>query len=420
MMLGPKHSRAGVTLVELLVAVAITVAMLASAGLIFNSATAATGKANATADVMHQYRRLSDQLTSDLRGIITRDMPLFILFESDNTSGTWRRIDRLLFFADGEFEATEGPYTEKASQAQIFYGLSWNRLPVTAQNSESRYVLMRDPKLLINNRTQNLSGDFAPAGNLILPTPISNASPKSNALFMNMYSIYDLSTTYDLGRTYWENLSITDYLENLLLNHSPESVRSLLRRPEFDALLQWEYAFTGSNRSFGFEGLQRRYLLGDVSDFRVQVWIPGNSPSGFANRWFPTESDLVRIRAGLNSSITLPTSQNSRVTWLGLAWNAPDKLSASYIDLGVSFPGFYKAPDSRLAIWGAGYAMQYLFNDSRLGVNPDFNAIAPLPEQSIYPRAIRISYTLYDKDRRHFPEGRSFSTVVELPRPAVQ
>ena len=79
--IAPRRGR-GVTLVEMLVAVAITVGMMIITGVVFKSSTDASGKAMASNDVMNQLRALTDQLERDLSGLRS-DMPFAIVFQQD-------------------------------------------------------------------------------------------------------------------------------------------------------------------------------------------------------------------------------------------------------------------------------------------------------------------------------------------------
>ena len=33
-----------------------------------------------------------------------------------------------------------------------------------------------------------------------------------------------------------------------------------------------------------------------------------------------------------------------------------------------------------------------------------------------WPSAIKFTFTLYDKDRRHFPEGKTFTYIMKMPK----
>jgi len=101
----PFFQRAAFTLVELLTAVGILALVLSFAGIIFKVSIGANRMASANAENMRKLRAITEQLNTDFRGI-RRDAAMLILFERDPDQPA-RRFDRIMFFADGDFQSAQ-------------------------------------------------------------------------------------------------------------------------------------------------------------------------------------------------------------------------------------------------------------------------------------------------------------------------
>ncbi len=108
----------GFTLVELVVAIALLVIMLGFSGVIFKSGIGSYRVAKAQADIMQRLRAITAQLDSDFKGL-RKDAPMFIWFKQDPSDPN-QRLDRIMFFANGDFQGTRNPIA--GNVARIYYG----------------------------------------------------------------------------------------------------------------------------------------------------------------------------------------------------------------------------------------------------------------------------------------------------------
>jgi prepilin-type N-terminal cleavage/methylation domain-containing protein len=122
MSLQVREMRKAFTLVELAVAVALLAMMISFASLIFDMSIDTYRTAIASAEIMQKLQAITGQLNADFKGL--RWAPggkiSFIL------SGTGVRADRIIFFANGDFQSTS-QYNDKTvagNTAIIFYGLT--------------------------------------------------------------------------------------------------------------------------------------------------------------------------------------------------------------------------------------------------------------------------------------------------------
>ena len=130
--------------------------------------------------------------------------------------------------------------------------------------------------------------------------------------------------------------------------------------------------------NLGANALQQLYILPDVSDFRIELW--GTPPPDFTWRWFPSSMELYSFCQN-----PLP---NFGYTLRGYTfyWNAP-KLPPL---LPPPLPDYMSDKDG----------FRWFWLDANLGQAP---------------QAIRFTFTLYDRDRRYFPDGKAFTYIVKLP-----
>ncbi|TFG48663.1 MAG: type II secretion system protein [Candidatus Brocadiia bacterium] len=129
----------GFTLVELMVAVAILSLMLLFAGAIFRMSIDSFRTAGANTEIMQKLRAITDQLNDDF-GNLRKDGEIFIVWDADpngidddndGKAERYDRFDRIMFFADGDFQTyKEWPVLPVASEvlrgniARICYTLA--------------------------------------------------------------------------------------------------------------------------------------------------------------------------------------------------------------------------------------------------------------------------------------------------------
>lgn len=101
------------TLIELIVALGILVIVISFAGEIFKVSIDSQRTAMANAEIMQKFRAITSQLNSDFQGL-NKDGEIFVVWKAvplqnkeypDNDLDGYERFDRIMFFAEGDFQA---------------------------------------------------------------------------------------------------------------------------------------------------------------------------------------------------------------------------------------------------------------------------------------------------------------------------
>lgn len=389
----------GFTLAELMVAIALTVMMLVIVGMAFRSAGKASGKAQVYNDMMLHVRVFTQQLDRDFAGLMT-DMPMVIMFEN-HTYDTGQdvgydqasdlgdpddplrqvRYDRIVFFSRGDFQSVDGSY--RSSMARIFYGQSADTyLPeefVPTENlgadpawyyADNWQANVQPPrKILARKCVLNLTNHTAPYeffGTGLLPIALWNETwPDFNFHASNDYDHFSVEHTTAhswLQQIKHDHRRGNPFVLPLVLQDHPDSPFSWVRRPHFNRMNTF-YQPDNPGADFYPKAMQEMLLMYDVTDFRISLWFDENSSKG--RRWLPWHS------------------------------NQP---AAIYLN----FPGSAVFPPEILTH----------INRGADTVNQELRWFL-WPNR--WPSAIRFTFTVYDKNRKHFPEGQTFSYIVEVP-----
>jgi prepilin-type N-terminal cleavage/methylation domain-containing protein len=110
------------TLIELVVAVALLAIVFSFAGVIFKVSIDSYRTACANAEIIQKLRAITDQLNADFKGL-RKDGEIFVIWEAKELDASaaqyddyrdcdkdgYERFDRIMFFADGDFQSYE-PY----------------------------------------------------------------------------------------------------------------------------------------------------------------------------------------------------------------------------------------------------------------------------------------------------------------------
>jgi len=104
----------GFTLIELMVAIGILALVLSFASVIFKVSIGAHRTAMANAEIMQKLRAITNQLNADFKGL-NKDGEIFVAWVAkplpatagyeDNDSDGYERFDRIMFFANGDFQS---------------------------------------------------------------------------------------------------------------------------------------------------------------------------------------------------------------------------------------------------------------------------------------------------------------------------
>ncbi len=297
----------GVTLPEMMIALAITVWMLLATGMVFKATTKATGKALAAGRLMQQALALTHQLDEDFRGF-RPDLPMVIIYQDLNG----RRHDRIVFYANGDFQTTDG--LASGNVARIHYG--------NAMGSDG----------MMNNI-------FARRFKLYIPSMSAVLNPPGNLSAIEVSKLADAWQRDWHNPDSWETVPASVYA-GTYFSERPDMPGSITRRTIIDPQ-QLDY------------NVQKSFMLPDVGEFRIAVWY--NSGSN-ANVWVP--------------DILLPNPDIGGAYYWGYYWNLPN------MDSVLRDIGFRHQPK--------------------------------------VPIALKFTFTLYDKGRRYYPHGMTFSYIVRL------
>jgi len=122
----------GFTLIELMVAMGILALIMAFSGVVFRVSIDSHRKAMANAEIMQKVRAITDQLNADFKGL-DKDSEIFMTWVakaigpgggSDSNYDGYERFDRVVFFANGDFQSHGTNPTIRGNTARICYMLA--------------------------------------------------------------------------------------------------------------------------------------------------------------------------------------------------------------------------------------------------------------------------------------------------------
>ena len=156
-----KRFLTGFTLIELLVAVGILAVVLSIASVIFKVSIEAYRTAVANAEIMQKLRAITNQLNADFRGL-NKNGEIFLVWVAkpmlsadykDNDLDGYERFDRIMFFADGDFQSYKANPMVRGNVARIFYMIA-RKGDVRAQGQDrTKRVLARNLHILTAEQT---------------------------------------------------------------------------------------------------------------------------------------------------------------------------------------------------------------------------------------------------------------------------
>ena len=155
------------TLVELLVAIGILAIVLSFASVIFKVSIGAHRTAIAYAEIMQKLRAITNQLNADFKGL-RKDGEIFVVWVAkpltnpdykDNDLDGYERFDRIMFFADGDFQSYKASRV-RGNIARICYMIA-KKGNVSAEGQDrTKRVLARNLHILTNDPSLNNFPDF--------------------------------------------------------------------------------------------------------------------------------------------------------------------------------------------------------------------------------------------------------------------
>jgi len=205
------------TIIELLVAMALLVILVAISGVVFSAAVRAHRTAAATTEVMARMRAVTEQLDMDFRGL-RNDMPVAVWFEYDPV--TRKRYDQVQFFANGVFQSSrqwaynlENGSTQmkvlEGNTARVYYGQANNvsidllnnkRTPTRAYNGIVSDARSLGTQQILARRCHLMTQ---------LPMPVTNIFPDTSAFVASFVPWKNLWSGNDVVE--YDNLSLADW-----------------------------------------------------------------------------------------------------------------------------------------------------------------------------------------------------------------
>ncbi len=144
------------TLIELLVAIGILAIVMSFASVIFKVGIGAHRTAIANAEIMQKLRAITNQLNADFEGL-RKDGEIFVAWVAkpvtapdykDNDLDGYERFDRIMFFADGDFQSYKVNPTVRGNIARIFYMIARKDLVKAQGQDRTKRVLARSVHIL--------------------------------------------------------------------------------------------------------------------------------------------------------------------------------------------------------------------------------------------------------------------------------
>jgi prepilin-type N-terminal cleavage/methylation domain-containing protein len=151
------------TLIELMVSMGILVVVLLFAGVIFRVSINSHRTALANAEIMQKLRAITGQLNSDFKGL-NKDGEIFVVWEARQLQDTeykdsdldgYERFDRIMFFADGDFQSYGINPMVRGNTARICYTLAGDSESRPEQQDRTKRMLARTQHILTSDTHLN-------------------------------------------------------------------------------------------------------------------------------------------------------------------------------------------------------------------------------------------------------------------------
>jgi prepilin-type N-terminal cleavage/methylation domain-containing protein len=397
-----KKMKKAFTLIELVVAVALFAMVFAFAGTIFKVSINAYRTAVANAEIMQKLRAITDQLNADFTGL-RKNGEIFVIWKAskldaaaaqyddyrDCDNDGYERFDRIMFFADGDFQSYE-PYKKgkrdpsgepiRGDVARICYMLAnkppanigaalperpenYNDLSLTEIGRKHRKEKRRGRILSMTQHILTADAQFA--GSPPTPDGTSSLPDWYNWNDVNEYD-YDMNSLDKWKNIPWPNKQdMLSVITDVIVGSSSislEDIRGTMVDP---------------NRPDTIHNL----FCEGVGEFKIQGWNDARK------RWVPEVDPNGNGVLTDDSDFILNGSEIDPIKVPGVLYPYPPYGSVSLNEAvwNVSGNNFYRE----------------LLNEAH------FNEIPGLG------RALKFTFTLYDS-KGVIKEGRTFTHIVYL------
>lgn len=147
------------TLVELLVAIGLLAIVISFAGAIFRVSINAQRTAMANTEIMQKLRAITEQLNADFEGL-RKDGEIFVIWAAspvpaggypDNDLDGYERFDRIMFFANGDFQSYQINPMVRGNVARITYTLARRNGDAAQNQPRAKRMLVRNQHILTDD-----------------------------------------------------------------------------------------------------------------------------------------------------------------------------------------------------------------------------------------------------------------------------
>jgi prepilin-type N-terminal cleavage/methylation domain-containing protein len=354
--------RKAFTIVELLVAMGLFGMLLAASGVIFATAVNAHRTAEATAEISQKLAAITDQLNADFRGLRKEGeiLAVWVARPVDDEGNTapynppdiagYKRFDRIMFFADGDFQTYQEQRVNDGMGNPDFQILTGNVARICymlARDASGDQAELQKPPERILSRTQHIftAEDMLDENDQLsyFPLPVSFNDPCEFA-DKNFTYEYDTTTLQE-----WKNIDPCDKVDMLSVIGAVTVAPSTVD-------------YGGTTVSASDPTTIHMFLCQGVGQFSVQGWYD------LQQRWIPY-----------------------------LEWDEDGRVVGTDFFVDDDDPGMLdpcKVP-------GVLYSPPLSYNEA------EFNFIPGLG------RAFKFTFTLYDS-KGVFPDGKTFTHIVYL------
>ena len=353
----------GFTLIELMVAMGILAMVMALASIVFRVSINAHRTALANAEIMQKVRAITDQLNADFKGL-NKDSEIFRVWvarpvapggRTDNDSDGYERFDRVVFFADGDFQSHGASPTIRGNTARICYMLAKKPSPVPGQPPIKVDAQKAEQRILARN--QHIMTDDPTLADFLDPNNFTGSQWRE---WNNRYE-YD-----KLSLEQWKRIPFD----------SKKNILSVITGIKFDVPTVAE-DFWGCSIDPADPDSIHMLLCEGVAEFKIQSWYDAQQ------RWIP-EVDPDRDGTLADTDFIMAPSGNA-------------------LDLeavpGVLYP---YPPHGGVLIRNISYPRDQVDK-------AHFNEIPGLG------RALKFTFTLYDS-KGVLKEGQTFTHIVYLDK----
>lgn len=354
----------GFTLIELIVAMGILAMVMGFASVIFRVSIDAYRTASANAEIMRKVRAITDQLNADFKGL-NKDSEIFMAWvakpvtaggRQDNDLDGYERFDRVVFFANGDFQSHGANPTIRGNTARICY------------------MLAKKPAALVGQPAIKVDGQKAQERILARVQHIMTADAALPA-FLDPNNFTD-SQWFDWNNRYeYDNMSLEQWKQ--IPADDKNNMLSVITGIRVGAPTVSQDIW-GATIDPADPNSIHMLLCEGVAEFKIQGWYDAKQ------RWLP-EVD--------------PDGDGSLADTDFLLVGSGDALEAEAVP-GVLYPYHPQGGQGGVQIRNISYPREQV-NREHFSVIPGLG------------RALKFTFTLYDS-RGILKEGRTFTHIVYL------